>query len=278
MKLAFSSPTKTPSEEAALYARYAEFGYAGLQLKSGQYLAYLDDQDAALRAARVDGGRFSGLIFGGGLDEAGQHILRKVIDLAAGVRSDRVVFCHGLPRGEVTADDMRGFASVLSGLGSYAQAHGTRLSLHHHYNQPVMFAEDIRLFFELVEPGRVGLTIDTAHMWMAGQDDVGATIEEFAGVLDNVHLKDCRDDAPGARLPSGARQATSFRPLGQGELDFDTVFRALSRSGYTGWLCVDDESGADVATSMKLSHDFVTDRLSALTPLAAEQTQMQTGG
>ena len=260
-----------------LYARYAEFGYAGLQLKSGQYLAYLDDPGTAQRAAREDHGRFSGLIFGGSLDEAGQRTLRKVIELAASVRSERVVFCHGLPKGEVTADDMRGFALVLSRLGSYARDHGTRLSLHHHYDQPVMFAEDIRLFFELVEPGRVGLTIDTAHMWMAGQDDVGATIEEFAGILDNVHLKDCRDDAPGTRLPSGARQATSFMPLGQGQLDFEPVFRALRRTGYAGWLCVDEESGADIATSLKLSHDFVTDRLSALTP-EAEPTQTQTGG
>jgi inosose dehydratase len=277
VKLAFSSPTTTSSEGEVLYARYAEFGYAGLQLKSGQYLAYLDDPGTARRAAREDRGRFSGLIFGGSLDEAGQRTLRKVIELAASVRSERVVFCHGLPKGEVTADDMRGFAMVLSRLGSYAQDRGTRLSLHHHYDQPVMFAEDIRLFFELVEPGRVGLTIDTAHMWMAGQDDVGATIEEFAGILDNVHLKDCRDDAPGARLPSGARRATSFMPLGQGQLDFEPVFRALRRTGYAGWLCVDEESGADIATSLKLSHDFVTDRISAPTP-AAEPTQTQTGG
>jgi inosose dehydratase len=272
VKLAFSSPTATPSEEEVLYARYAELGYAGLQLKSGQFLAYLDDHGSALRAAREDGGRFSGLIFGGSLDEGGRRTLRKVIDLAAGVQSERVVFCHGLPKGEVTADDMRGFALALSALGSYAQAHGTRLSLHHHYNQPVMFAEDIRLFFELIEPGCVGLTIDTAHMWMAGQDDVGATIEEFAGVLDNVHLKDCRDDAPGTRLPSGARQATSFMPLGQGQLDFEPVFRALNRTGYAGWLCVDEESGADIATSMRLSHEFVTDRLSLPTAPGAEHT------
>ena len=66
-------------------------------------------------------------------------------------------------------------------------------------------------------------------------------------------------------------------PLGQGQLDFEPVFRALRRTGYAGWLCVDEESGADIATSLKLSHDFVTDRLSALTP-AAEPTQTQTGG
>ena len=262
MRLAFSSPTKTASEEEVLYAGYRDCGYEGLQLKAGQYLASLPDPETALRAAEGDTGRFSGLIFGGGLDAAGQDTLRRVIDFATTVRSERVVFCHSLPKAQVGTDDLRAFASVLSGLGSYARDQGTRLSLHHHYNQPVMFAADIRQFFEHVEPGSVGLTIDTAHMWMSGQDDVGATIEEFAGVLDNVHLKDCRDDAPGERLPTGARKATSFMPLGEGELDFGPVFRALAGSGYSGWLCVDEESGADIASSLKLSHDFVVQWLS----------------
>jgi sugar phosphate isomerase/epimerase len=262
MKITFSSPTTTSSEEEVLFTNYRECGYEGLQLKAGQYLSSLHDPDGALRAAGGDTGRFSGLIFGGGLDRVGQDTLRLVIDFATTVRSERVVFCHAFPKAHVDAADLRAFASVLSDLGSYARDHGTRLSLHHHYDQPVMFADDIRRFFGHVQPGSVGLTIDTAHMWMAGQDDVGATIEEFAGILDNVHLKDCWDDAPGERRSTGARQATSFMPLGQGELDFEPVFRALIGSGYSGWLCVDEESGADIAGSLKLSHDFVIDWLS----------------
>jgi inosose dehydratase len=275
VRLAFSAPTTSASEQAVLFSNYRECGYEGLQLKAGQYLAYLDDQDdhddhddhdSVLPAAREDPGRFSGLIFGGSLDETGQQVLRKVLDFAARVRSERVIFCHGLPKEQVTSDDIRRFGSVMSKLGTEAQARGTRLSLHHHYGQPVMFPDDISLFFKHVDPGSVGLTIDTAHMWMAGQDDVGAVVEQFAPVLDNVHLKDCRDDAPGERLTSGARRATTFMPLGQGELDFGPVFRALSSSGYSGWLCVDEESGADIGTSLKLSHRFVVDGLTSSGP------------
>ncbi len=266
MKLAFSAPTRSASEQEVLFSNYRECGYEGLQLKAGQYVSYLDDQVSALPAAREDPGRFSGLIFGGSLDDTGQEELRKVLDLAARVRSERVIFCHGFPKDQVTPDDIRRFASVLSRLGSDAQDRGTRLSLHHHYGQPVMFPDDIRLFFDHVEPGSVGLTIDTAHMWMAGQDDVGAVLEQFAPVLDNVHLKDCRDDAPGETLPSGARRATTFMPLGQGEVDFEPVFRALSATGYSGWLCVDEESGADIRTSLKLSRQFVVDRLARRRP------------
>jgi inosose dehydratase len=137
MKLAFSAPTTSTSEQEVLFSNYRECGYDGLQLKAGQYLAYLDDQDRAVPAARADPGRFSGLIFGGSLDDTGQEVFRKVLDLAARVRSERVIFCHGLPKEEVTSDDICRFASVLSELGSDARARGTRLSLHHHYGQPV---------------------------------------------------------------------------------------------------------------------------------------------
>jgi inosose dehydratase len=272
VRLAFSMPTPSSNEQEALFSLYGGKGYEGLQLKAGQYFAYLDEPDEAVRIAQADPGRFSGLIFGGSLDEAGRDLLRSVIDLAGRVRSERVIFCHGLPRDQVTADDIARFASVLSKLGSAAQERGVRLSLHHHYNQPVMFPEDIQLFFDHVEPGTVGLTIDTAHMWMAGEDDVGAVIERFSKVLDNVHLKDCHDSTPGERLPTGARRETSFRSLGHGELDFAPVFRALHAAGYSGWLCVDEESGADVATSLKMSHDFIVRGLSAQPEFRGDQS------
>ncbi|HTV11969.1 MAG TPA: sugar phosphate isomerase/epimerase family protein [Acidimicrobiales bacterium] len=268
MKFAFSAPTPSISEQEVLFSQYRSNGYEGLQLKAAQYLPYLDEPESAVRIARADPGRFSGLIFGGSLDEGGQNALRRTIDFAAQVGSERVIFWHGLPRAQASPDDVARFASVLSRLGSVAKTKGVRLSLHHHYNHPVMFPPDIELFFEHVEPGTVGLTIDTAHMWMAGQDDVGATIKQFCEVLDNVHLKDCHDNAPHERLSSGARRETSFRSLGQGEVDFDPIFAALGSVGYSGWLCVDEESGGDVAASLKSSHDFIVRRISV--PLLAQ--------
>jgi inosose dehydratase len=263
MRLAFSVPTSSAAEREFLFSHYRDCGYEGLQLKAGQYLHYLDNPDEAVHLAEADPGRFSGIIFGGGLDERGQESLSQVIDFAARVHSERIIFWHGLPREQVTHDDLPRFARILSGLGLDAQARGVKLSLHHHYGHPVMFWDDIERFFAQVQPGSLGLTIDTAHMWMAGEDELGAAVERFSGILDNVHVKDCRDDAPGVRLASGGRQATSFMPLGHGEMNFDSFFHALHTTGYSGWLCVDEESGADIGESLELSYDFVTQRLEA---------------
>jgi len=257
MRLAFSAPTPSSPEQEVLFASYRDSGYEGLQLKDAQYVPHLDEPANAAGAARTDPGRFSGLIFGGGLDEGGREALRRVIDFAALVGSERIIFWHGLSRAQSSREEIARSASVLSTLGSMANDKGTRLSLHHHYDHPVMYPEDIEFFFEQVEPGTVWLTIDTAHMWMAGQDDVGAAIKRFHAVLDNIHLKDCHDNAPGERLPEGGRRDTSFRSLGQGEVDFGPVFEALGAVGYEGWLCVDEESGADVTVSLKGSRDFI---------------------
>ncbi|MGH9106586.1 MAG: sugar phosphate isomerase/epimerase family protein [Acidimicrobiales bacterium] len=261
VRLAFSVPTRSAAEEQLLYGTYKQCGYEGLQLKSGQYLEYLAGPGEAEELARQDPGRFSGLIFGGGLDDEGQQTLREVVRFAARVSSERVIFCHGHPREGLSKGDVRHFADILSRIGREALGLGVKLSLHHHYGQPVMHPRDIEVFFEAAMPGTVGLTLDTAHMWKAGHDDVGSVLERFADVIDNVHLKDCRDDAAGQRLPDGARVAASFMPLGRGEVDFGPVFGALSSTGYPGWVCVDEESGAGVTESLWGSREFVLEHL-----------------
>jgi inosose dehydratase len=262
VKLAFSIPTQSASEEATLFKSYKTTGYDGLQLKSGQYLKYLDDPGKAEAIARDDPGRFSGLIFGGPLDDEGQDALRHVVRFAAAVFSERVIFCHQHSRDRLGHDDVRSFAQTLSHIGRYSLDLGVKLSLHHHYDQPVMFPREIEIFFDAVAPGTVGLTLDTAHMWKSGEDNVGPVIKRFSDVLDNVHLKDCRDDANGRRLPNGAREAASFMPLGKGEIDFQPIFTALSEIGYSGWLCVDEESGASVGEALQASRDFIFEHLS----------------
>jgi inosose dehydratase len=115
----------------------------------------------------------------------------------------------------------------------------------------------------------VGLTLDTAHLHMAGEDDIATVIVELADVIDNIHLKDYRAGArrfpSKAEVPNTAEQLAEqftaignpFAALGEGEIDFNPIFASLARVRYTGWLCVDEESGADIATSMRSSNELV---------------------
>jgi inosose dehydratase len=251
MKLAFSRPTAGIEEQRLLFTRFRAAGFEGLQLKAGQYAGYVSEPERFRQEWGDDPGAVSALICGGTLEEAGIAALRQVIAFAAAVRAERVVFCHGVPRAGLTAADLRGFARLLSGLAREAMDRGTRLSLHHHYDQPVMHRDDFDRFFEAADPEALGLTVDTAHLVKSGIADISGLIRDFRGVIDNIHLKDF------------ARG--EFRVLGEGEIDFGPSFGALHEIGYNGWLCADEESGADLEAGMEASARYLRTRLGGAT-------------
>jgi sugar phosphate isomerase/epimerase len=226
MRLAFSKPTASEADQRLLFSRFREFGYEGLQLKAGQYERYLERP-----------GDFLGE-WGEAPDlERGIAALRKLFAFGRAVGSERVVFCHGAPHEGISPSDLRRYARILSDLGEEAADHSLKLSLHHHYNQPVMRREEFHEFFGAARPGAVGLTLDTAHLVKSGEEEIAGIVREFAPFLDNVHLKDFADG--------------EFRVLGEGRIAFGPVFAALREIGYDGWLCADEESGSDLIGAME---------------------------
>lgn len=245
MKLAFSQPTAGEEAQRRLFTRFRDAGFDGLQLKAGQYERYVGDPARFRTEWGSAPGAASALITGGRLDDPGIAALRRVFAFAADVGAERVVFCHGVSRTGVTDEDLRRFARTLSELGKEARDRGVRLSLHHHYDQPVMRRADFDIFFDAADSAYVGLTVDTAHLVKSGIEDIAGVIRDFPAVLDNVHLKDF------------ARAERAWRVLGEGEIDFAPVFAALRRIGYDGWLCADEESGSDTQAAMETCRRFI---------------------
>lgn len=247
MKVAFSRPTANREEQRQLFENYRAVGYQGLQLKAGQYMPYLENPQQFCDEWGQHDGVAAGLIIGGKLDDGGIATLRKLFTFASAVGSERIIFCHGVPRSEVTDDDIKHFARLLSDLGQEAQQQGVALSLHHHYNQPVMHRADIATFFNAADADAVGLTIDTAHLVKSGIEDVAGVIREFGDVIDNFHLKDFADG--------------DWRVLGHGGLDFDPIFAAIDDIGYKSWLCADEESGGDLLGGMRECYAVIHEKL-----------------
>ncbi|PZE19657.1 sugar phosphate isomerase/epimerase family protein [Paenibacillus xerothermodurans] len=248
IKLAFSRPTANEEERAALFQHYSKIGYDGLQLKHSQYIGYIGEPDRFLAEWGNQSGVGSALIIGGTLDGANIAALRRLFGFAQKIGSTIIVFCHGIPRSEVTAQDIRSYAAVLSDLGKEAQQLGLSLSLHHHYNQPVMYRDDFDIFFNQVHDGSVGLTIDTAHLVKSGIVDVAEVITSFATYIDNFHLKDYAGG--------------DWRVLGQGNIDFRPIFQAIQGVHYRGWMSADEESGGEMMRSMTECLHFMRQGLS----------------
>ncbi|MFC5648055.1 sugar phosphate isomerase/epimerase family protein [Paenibacillus solisilvae] len=237
MKFAFSRPTGTDGERDRLLSGYQAAGYQGLQLKSGQYEPYLREPERFLAKWGHLPGAGSALITGGRLDEEGLQELRERFRFGQAIGSERIIFCHGVSRRAVEAEDIRTFAEVLSNMGQEAQEqYGIKLSLHHHYDQPVMYREDFDLFFDRAREGTVGLTIDTAHLIKSGITDCAELIRSFKSVIDNYHMKDFAEG--------------DWQILGRGTIPFQPIFEAIQDTGYGGWVSADEESGGEIEEGM----------------------------
>lgn len=249
MKLAFSKPTDNEAERQQLFTSFRSQGYESLQLKHGQYSEYLDQPERFIEQWGTEASSIaSGLIAGSALDEVGIEALRRLFQFAYVVGSERIIFCHAQSRQGLSSSDIAGFARLLSNLGREAQEHyGVTLSLHHHYNQPVMYREDFAVFFDAADDRFVKLTVDTAHLVKSGITDIAGIISDYRHVIDNMHIKDIADGV--------------FKVLGQGTIEFAPVFEALHDIGYEGWFCADEESGSDLLTAMKTCAQFIKQRL-----------------
>ncbi|ACT02605.1 sugar phosphate isomerase/epimerase family protein [Paenibacillus sp. JDR-2] len=236
IKYAFSRPTSSEEECRDLFQEFTKAGYDGLQLKAGQYAPYLHQPERFLEEWGHKQGIGSALITGGHIDEQGVRQLRELFRFGKKIGTELIVFCHGVSRSETRAEDIRRYAEQLSELGKEALQYGLKLSLHHHYGQPVMHREDFDIFFDRIQPGNIGLTIDTAHLVKSGITDVAELIRAYARVIDNYHMKDFA--------------AGEWQILGRGEIYFEPIFQAILDTGYRGWISADEESGGEIAEGL----------------------------
>lgn len=242
-KLAFSKPSATDADTTTLFTTFRKIGYDGLQLKAGQYMPFIDTPLDFIDCWGQYPGAASALICWCKLDDDAITLLKKIISFASRVGSERIVYCHNAPREGVSRAELIGYAHTLSEIGKQARDAGIAFSLHNHYGQPVMYRDDIDVFFSAVKDNAVGLTVDTAHLVKSGESDLAGIIREFQSVIDNFHLKDIENG--------------EFRVLGTASIDFAPVFAAIREIDYRGWISTDEESGADMAAAMQQCYDFM---------------------
>jgi sugar phosphate isomerase/epimerase len=119
-----------------------------------------------------------------------------------------------------------------------------------------------------------GLNFDPSHM-VPQFLDPAEFVEAFAGHIYHVHVKDSRRRLNGRRGILGSHlefgepeRGWDFVSVGRGEVDFDSLFRSLTRIGYAGPLSVewedsgmDREAGAAEAVRFVKQTDFEPSRV-----------------
>lgn len=156
-------------------------------------------------------------------------------------RAGRITDADGLDDG--------GWRNVASGAeriaGAVKERTGLRTVFHHHCATFVETSREIDELMSRTDPGLLGLCLDTGHCAFGGGNPLD-TLDRWRERIWHVHAKDCE---PAIRRRSQAEQwdyATSVRhgvfcELGRGTVDFPAIFDRLKKSGYDGWIVVEQD-------------------------------------
>jgi len=100
--------------------------------------------------------------------------------------------------------------------------------------------------FARVDSPRFGMTLDTGNFYWAGHplDRVYQILEHFAPLTKHTHAKNIAYPAEmrNTQRQIGYEYGKYVAPLDEGDIDHHRVARILTKAGYKGDLCIEDES------------------------------------
>ncbi len=190
------------------------------------------------------------------LDEANDRridFLRRAVDIGAQLGAEAVSFWSGItPSGVDTTTAWRRLVNGCAEVVAHADTRQVTLGFE---PEPGMLVDTIdkwqRLYAELGQPERFGLTLDIGHCRCLEPEPVADCVRQVGAHLVNVQIDDMR---------RGVHEHLEF---GTGEIDFPPVLRALDDVGYRGLVAVElprhSHAAPDVAARsldfLRAAHD-----------------------
>lgn len=233
----------------------AAAGYTGTEMFDGNVADYaaspqsLRDllEDNGLTLVSVYAG--ANFIYGDLLDDELDRVTQ-ACRLAQEAGAERLVVGGGARRARGTREqDYDALAAALDKVTDLAEDHGLVATYHPHLSTIVESPSELE---RLLPRTRIGFCPDTAHL-AAGGGNPAELIRRYPDRVRHVHLKDLRTEP------------FAFLPLGQGELDFRDILRAVAETGYDSWLMVElDSYDGDPAQAARISKTFLDGLLDEL--------------
>lgn len=165
--------------------------------------------------------------------------------------------------------------AVIRQVEQAAAEFGLRVVFHPHVATFVETPMEVERLFEVLAGTQVGLCLDTGHCVYGGGDPVDEA-RKYRSVLHYVHVK----DVDAGILGEARRQklnfdqaigAGVFSRIGNGCINFESFFRFLAESSYSGWAIVEQDviygkTLVPPAESMRSSLRYLKNVMSKISP------------
>lgn len=181
-----------------------------------------------------------------------QNYLHKGIELSIQVSSPLVsfhppFFTSDKPRDETTLSLAKNrFKKLVKQELSFASSNKIKMALESFCYPPFIFTS-LRYFNEFVSlfnSSKLGVLLEVGHLYQAGFN-LDDTIRAFGSRIFDVHVHD-------ATMNEDYKKATHL-PIGNGNIDFPNIIKALGQAKYSGWLTLEIHgSESEIIRSRKL--------------------------
>ncbi|MBE6883262.1 MAG: hypothetical protein E7487_01505 [Ruminococcaceae bacterium] len=148
---------------------------------------------------------------------------------------------------------------TITQIGKICKPYGIKPCVHPHYNTTVMIPSDIDFIMQNTDPDEVWFCPDTAHI-TAGGGNAAEVVEKYKNRIGFTHLKDIltASKLESEGMEEGKEVYSNFRELGEGNVDYKSVFESLKSINYDGFLCAElDRSRFGNKISAEMSMKFL---------------------
>ena len=128
--------------------------------------------------------------------------------------------------------------NIIDKFARRTKSYGITSNLHNHHNTWVMYENEITNILDNLGSDIISFAPDTAHL-VAGLCDPVEIIRKYVDRVNFIHLKDTATAYLNSEgiASSGMQIYSNFCELGQGIVDFRSIFDILKSAGYDGPLC-----------------------------------------
>lgn len=144
---------------------------------------------------------------------------------------------------QLSPDGYRVMADTLNEVGRICLEHGVQACFHNHAGSYIETRDEFDRLLALTDPSLVFIGLDTGHLCYGG-GDVADFARTYAPRIKTLHLKDVNPRV----LEEGRRQKHDYHrmgengiwaELGEGCVDFPSLFASLRAVDYVGWAIVE---------------------------------------